>query len=245
MFVHSSSEKRSWRGWIHWGSRSSLCLEISWLRPFCHLEFRAGDEQDWTIGAALPGLSCWLTLTMPGLPQPRRYSPHAKTFLPESRQFNVSIHDWMIRFEPWSRWGEWNRSDPWWVRGVTLNLDRCIFGKQRHALEKHSEHDILIPMPEGNYQAKATFQTRTWTWPRWFTRRREETDVEVLAPGGVPHRGKGENSWDCGDDGLCGYSVEGHNLAKAIARGVEIVLGYRKRYGMPSESALAAARPKN
>ena len=48
-------------------------------------------------------------------------------------------------------------------------------------------------------------------------------------PKGIPHAGKGENSWDCGDDQIVGYGVDGHDVAKAAARG-EIVMESRRKY---------------
>jgi hypothetical protein len=46
--------------------------------------------------------------------------------------------------------------------------------------------------------------------------------------------GKGENSWDCGDDGIYGCSYETDSFSEAVRRYVAEVEKYRKQYGMPS-----------
>lgn len=48
--------------------------------------------------------------------------------------------------------------------------------------------------------------------------------------------GKGENSWDCGEDGLYGCGSEGSSLEDAITKTVSIVLRNRRKYGHCHES---------
>jgi hypothetical protein len=55
--------------------------------------------------------------------------------------------------------------------------------------------------------------------------------VDLDIPGGIPHEGKGENSWDCGMDGLFGCS--GATVAEAIANAVRHTQRDRERYGGP------------
>jgi hypothetical protein len=49
--------------------------------------------------------------------------------------------------------------------------------------------------------------------------------------------GKGENSWDCDDDGIYGCTYETGNWAEAVRRYVAEVESYRERYGQPSRKA--------
>jgi hypothetical protein len=56
--------------------------------------------------------------------------------------------------------------------------------------------------------------------------------VKLDIPGGIPHNGKGENSWDCGDDGLWGCG--GDTVEEAIGHAVSSVLRSRRRYGHDS-----------
>lgn len=147
-------------------------------------------------------------------------------------------HIWVGSMASWSRKYPWCR---WWRQGSFHFAN--LLGKQRHSL-KTLQRDIplVIPMPEGAYRAVAKIEQRTWKRPLWFATTR--TFVDVTIPKGIPFAGKGENSWDCGDDGLFGYGVEGTSLEKAIAHGVESVLNSRKRYGKPSQAAINAAVAK-
>lgn len=65
--------------------------------------------------------------------------------------------------------------------------------------------EIMVPMPEGNYPASVTLERSTWGRKRWPWGRKVQYSTDLEIPGGIPHPGKGENSWDCGDDGL--YSI--------------------------------------
>ena len=74
------------------------------------------------------------------------------------------------------------------------------------------EHAVLISMPEGDYAALLKVERMTWTrklWP-WRPLKRERTYRDITVPDCIPFSGKGENSWDCGEDGLCatGFDVE-------------------------------------
>ena len=162
----------------------------------------------------------------------------------QSRKIGCYFHEWAFWYSIWvDDMASWSRSFPWckWWRQGSIHFDDLILGRTKCERELLSDKiPIAIPMPEGNYAATAQHERMTWKRPRWFAKTRIYTNVDV-PNGGIPHAGKGENSWDCGDDGLCGYSVEGKSLAKAIAHGVESVLESRKRYGMPSAAALATA----
>jgi hypothetical protein len=129
----------------------------------------------------------------------------------------------------------WSSKEPWWMHW-TFHFDNFILGSMQHKLELHGQPTrIWIALPEGSYLAAAQYETRTWTrsrWPWWpFKKTRQATSVDVHAWHGLPHEGKGENSWDCGTDGLFGYSAEGHSVEAAIAKGVELTLKDRNRYG--------------
>jgi hypothetical protein len=160
------------------------------------------------------------------------------------RRIEVYFFQWAIWYSVWvGSFASWSRSYPWcrWWRQGNINILDLLGGKWTHTHEVlQSDIPIIIPMPEGSYKAVASFERRTWKRPRWFATTRLYTDVKV--PKGIPFAGKGENSWDCGDDGLFGYGVEGHDIPKAIAHGVESVLKSRKRYGMPSPKAIAEAQ---
>lgn len=69
----------------------------------------------------------------------------------------------------------------------------------------------------------------TWKRARWFTHKNVRASVDI--PAGIPHPGKGENSWDCGEDRTYGLTTKADTVEKAIAAVVESSLRDRRRYG--------------
>jgi hypothetical protein len=122
------------------------------------------------------------------------------------------------------------RSDrPWHRNTVALHVKDRILGRPAYSLARGEPVPILIPMPEGCYEATATPETATWTRRFGIKTTWEGWDIAIPG-GGIPHEGKGENSWDCGEDGLCGIGCEG-TLEQAIGKVVAASLRNRKRYG--------------
>lgn len=150
----------------------------------------------------------------------------------DSNNFTLYWYDWAIWLGIWISPMESNRTDPWWKQMHVFHIDDFILGRRQCTHEVGEKQEVLIPMPEGCYMSIASFEKRTWKRPRWFAFSRESTDI--LIPGGIPHSGKGENSWDCGDDGLWGIGCDGHDIPKAIATTIESVLKSRKWYGNTS-----------
>jgi hypothetical protein len=241
MFTHSSREKHGFRRWWHFGDRSCFSIELSWWTHFCHTYIETNDNV-WTLSLALPPIAIWFKFDGFNLWHPQRkciatWENNREFWIPESRECKVSIHDWRLRFVPWGKTMEWAKADPWWVRGVSLDVKELALGPTRYEAVQLRTAPLMIPMPEGLYAAQATIERCTWKRPRWFPSMR--TYVRVDVPKGIPFAGKGENSYDCDDDGLFGYSVEGESLEKAIAHGIESVLKSRRRYGMPTADTIA------
>lgn len=230
-----------------WWSRRFGTLRIEWNIPCGHCGWGV------TLGGGDAGRDCGFTVSIPFLLT--LYVTLEQAFAKrlfqwsvdqgESRSIGCYFHEWAFWYTIWvSPMASWSRSFPWcrWWRQGSIHFDDLFLGRTKCTRELLSDKiPIAIPMPEGNYAATAQHERMTWKRPRWFAMTRIYTNVDVPG-GGVPFSGKGENSWDCGDDGLCGYSVEGMSLAKAIGHGVESVLESRKRYGMPSADAMSAAR---
>lgn len=244
MFCHSSREKNGVRFWWHLGSnRACVHAEIYWWSKWCHAGVSCDDE-GWTLKLAFPPIAIWLVFDNLGLWLPQRKAvaswenPPREIWLPDQRECQISFYDWTIRLNPWSKSMEWTRSDPWWVRGVSLDLRRLLLGRERCDTSIVREGiPVVVPMPEGNYNGVVKIERRTWKRPRWFARTRESAWLEI--PKGIPHAGKGENSWDCGDDGL--FGIGGDSIEDAIANAVRSVMRDRKRYGSPSPQSITDA----
>lgn len=245
-FCHSRRERREFTFWWHAGSgRSVFSFTLCWLRHFCHAEIETRDTA-WTLALAVPGIALWVKLDGFGLWHPKKTcmatweKPPRSFVIPDDRSCGVSIHGWTIYLKPWEKWGEWNSADPWWVRGVSFDVADFALGRTKFNREVlRGDIPIKIPMPEGVYSAVARVERCTWKRPRWFAKARVSVNVDI--PKGIPFAGKGENSWDCGDDGLFGYGSEGESIEKAIGKGVTSVLESRRRNGHASAAAITEA----
>lgn len=119
-----------------------------------------------------------------------------------------------------------------------------IFGSTVHLVErKNRDWEIkkgVIKMPEGDYPATFTYETRIWFRPRSpFRKIRYGTDVDIEI--GIPFSGKGENSWDMGEDGLYGTGIngktkaEGWSIERAALHVADCATNTRMRRGDPFE----------
>src|SRR5690606_35006576 len=70
-----------------------------------------------------------------------------------------------------------------------------ILGKKIWEEETITEDDTTIDMPEGIYKATYKIEERTYKRERWF-KPVSYKSISFDIPAGIPHEGKGENSWD-------------------------------------------------
>ena len=243
MHAFSFREPHGIRAFWDFTHPNQLSLEFYWWSSSCGISADVSDE-DWTFHLAFPPFSLFFSIAGFGLWKPQEkhifhWDNNREVWLTDARACSLRIFDWSIWIQPWSRSMEWRASDPWWVRGVTLDL-RKLLGREQYTCETLRDGiPVIVPMPEGVYHGTAKIERRTWKRPLWFRQTRGSTTIDC--PKGIPHAGKGENSWDCGDDGLFGWGVEGDAVEKAIAHGVATVLIARRRYGQPSQEALTEA----
>lgn len=157
----------------------------------------------------------------------------------ERGRWEIWWSDGALRIEhPWVRQDGWDRRDPWWKHALRIPVVDWLLGKVRYESVAEAPVEVFVPMPEGCYRAIATPSTRTWRRRSYWPMRRVR-DVSIEIPGGIPFSGKGENSWDCGDDGL--FGLGGDNIEDAIANCVRSVLRSRRRHG--HDSAMTGAAP--
>lgn len=140
----------------------------------------------------------------------------------------------------WHTIHEWKSTTPKWRAGHFNPVD-WLLGRDVYSSEDIQTVKATVPMPEGTYPATIRLFRSTWKRPRWpFTRELLRAEVEV--EGGIPFPGKGENSWDCGEDATYSITTHARTVEAAIAAMVEAVLRNRRRYGgsvdwRPSERA--------
>lgn len=223
------------RCWLHWGKGNNM--EFCW--DLLSDRFGIGlstsyCEHHLTGHVQVPPLSLFLSVEADWAHAIHswisdRNKEQGRQFGPGRWEvFGFRIHDDSIWFDLWHDGDEWRSSDPKWKR-FSLNVPDFILGSRKYTSEVVSEHDVLIPMPEGAYPAHVKLTRDSWKrarWPRPLVLRRY--DVELKIP--IPFQGKGENSYDCGEDAIYSQHGCGEKLEDAIAGVVESVLRNRRRY---------------
>lgn len=208
-------DRRLWFG-QPWDERGYLRLS-TWRS--CHLASAelqvGGEEQELRLTLSL----LWRALSFAVL------LPFWKWKLPyETREIGASL----VWFDEDAVWdiplsvGVWrdsmggssdqNRTWPWRGDGWHFYWHplRWIPGDTRHEKDESAVRTatVVVRLPEGDYPATYTAERVRWQRPRWF-RAPWVWRCSIEVEGGVPVPGKGENSWDCGDDAT-------HSIAFAV-----------------------------
>lgn len=133
----------------------------------------------------------------------------------------------------WAIWQdpiESRSRDPWYVRMHHWNVKDILFGSAKYESLPLRTERVVVPMPEGGYPATVQINEDTWKRPRWpFARRMVRSELTPDTP--IPHPGKGENSWDCGEDALYGQYGPHDTGLKAAVAACESVMRSRLNYG--------------
>lgn len=111
----------------------------------------------------------------------------------------------------------------WRKRHVVFDFAKFLFGKQQYSEKKMGDYLEFVQLPEGDYPATVEMVEASWKRPRLpkVTRVRRAHVVPAI-PIQVP--GKGENSWDCGDDAVYSMTCNADTPAEACQKLAESVL---------------------
>lgn len=148
------------------------------------------------------------------------------------REFKVYFMDGGLWFALWSDPMQSCRDDPWYRRMHVFRPLDLLLGRRQYSSDPYETRDVLIPMPEGAYPATVTMSRDTWKRPR-SPFRRTVVRADIKCERGIPFEGKGENSWDCGEDAAHGLCTPAENVEDAIGKMVATVMRDRRRYGTP------------
>jgi hypothetical protein len=186
----------------------------------------ADDDLSFHLGCGL--FSLWLSLE--GVfSRAFKYRKVGKHYVDDNEVSLRFFHQgvwWMFWMSP----NESSSKDPKWRRGSWYPLD-TIFGRKNYSSQAIRTSNIVIPMPEGQYAATVELTEDTWQRPRaWWTSHRLQR-AHIDCERGIPHPGKGENSYDCEDDATYGLTTEAANEAEAIGKMVASVMRSRQKYG--------------
>lgn len=158
--------------------------------------------------------------------------------MPETRRWGVELsgldRQWSFRWQIAAREDRRNGRRRYSWREGYVNLAQSLFGEATSDTHVIAEADVVIPLPEGGYPAHVTLERCLWRRERGRVRTTWRADVKPIV--GIPEPGKGENSWDCGDDATYEMSTpvsgpDGEWLSEAVGAMVNSVMRQRERYG--------------
>ncbi len=218
------------RAWLQHTSYFSIGQEWS-------LKHRSGGigvkvdsgENQIMFHVCIPPVALFTTFTLP-----YKYNKHLNLLLTGAyeRDTYISFHDWSVWVNLWRDDSSWSNHKTFWEqRCASLNFLDLVFGRWKYTERTVEERDVKIPMPEGNYPAKVRIFESTWKRPRWFPQKMIRANVDIKDNKSIPFPGKGENSWDCGMDGLHGMTCSEKTVEDAIGAVVGSVLHSRRRHG--------------
>lgn len=145
------------------------------------------------------------------------------------RVIGFYVFEGAVHIQLWNDPMEHRRSDPrWW--SIYFSPKDILLGKTQYSEELTKTVRVEIPMPERNYPGTvklfvSTWKRSRWPWPLQIAR------AEIVPDTPIPFPGKGENSWDCGEDATHALTCQASNEQQAVAALVKSVLDSRYRHG--------------
>jgi hypothetical protein len=144
------------------------------------------------------------------------------------REVCVYWHEGSLQWSFWVDPAGWTNSRPKWRNGH-LDFRDLLFGKPEYESIEIKSATIRVPMPERTYEGRCVLSEDVWKRPRGLPRRRRRAHIDMKEP--IPFPGKGENSWDCGEDALHGLTTDARTVGDAIGAVVSSVMNSRERHG--------------
>lgn len=205
-WTHSCLEDRGFRWWSYLRGRDffNFSIYVFTGSPGVSVQIEHGK---WTAHLGLWFVSLYVSW-------PGKYRNYG-----EDREINVYFYRGTLYWRFWTDTMSWSSTTPKWRHG---SFDFVNFVLGREACEHHvlEARDVTVPMPERAYAASAKLEQWTWKRPRWFAKTIKRVSIEI--PGGIPFPGKGDNSWDCGDDATFSITT---GTCNSIAEGVGVLVG--------------------
>lgn len=162
----------------------------------------------------------------------------------EERELSFEIHHNTIWIDLFAEVDCWRNRD--WRR-IVIHPDDLLLGKERCETQFIGERPVDIHFDNKVYKATAKLEIRTWTRSRFPFLKRSRKDVRLEIEHGIPIPGKGESSYDIGDDALMGTGASSSNLKKpwdelveeSIQNAIASVQRTRLKYGGEGWESLA------
>lgn len=230
----TKSKWRHGRCWLHFGQDSKYCLGFEWgfWRPRLSIGLDLATHEyalSWNFCIGLANLYFHLE----HWPLQRWLSNKIKR--PDEkygngREIGVSVFDGAVMIDLWNDPMEHRRNDPRWWHIYLVPKD-LLLGRAQYSEEGTPKiARVEVPMPERNYPATVKLYVAQWKRSRWpWPQRLMRADITPDTP--IPFPGKGENSWDCGEDATYSLCCMAHNEHEAVSTLVASVLRSRYKYG--------------
>lgn len=211
-----------------------LCFEWDLKSVFNQLYFDIDmNENEITFAWAVHPIAFWLSITDLSK-QLSNVGPWMDAGKLEAydKRFGVSLREGWVSWNLGYSQHHWCREMPRWRNG-SFDVLGFLFGDTEHfETTIKGPVNVQFPMPERSYKGSVELRRETWKRPRLLWRSHEvvrahiETDKDP-----IPHPGKGDSSWDCGEDATYGLTCPADSVSDAIGKMVGSVMRDRERYG--------------
>lgn len=221
------------RWWMHFGQKNtSVHCEWNWFTRFfaAEVSLATGDSDAISIHLACCLVSVWLSFSHYRLANwlsDKTRRPDQK--YGNGRTFGIRIFDGAIWFDFYNDPMEWRSADPKWQHFNFRPVD-VLFGRPAHSERDLENARVEVPMPEGAYLATVRMFESSWKRPRWPIAKKL-IRAEITPDKPIPFPGKGENSWDCGEDATHSMTCAADSPFKAAMALSESVMKSRVRHG--------------
>lgn len=224
--MHQMNKERRMRRWGHFTDRLTVVIEVAWGRFSIggKLSTRGEETIDLHVGLGLVQAYAALTFRRSG----RR---------------DIRLHpfrfEWSLYWMDHALWfsadgGKYDHSrcgERLHWRWNSRKLTDLVLGKKVYNTTEVKRCRSVVPLPEGGMPCEIVWTEATWKRPRWKELKILRAEVTPDTPIGFP--GKGDNSWDCGDDAV--WSITGRVKAttehEAVLMVTKSVLSNRELYG--------------
>jgi hypothetical protein len=220
---------RHGRCWLHIGR---TVLKLSWQFPssFCHADVSV-LEHDEAFGLSF---ACWLFAVWFGVENWKFGRVLKALFFDakdyEGREIKIGLHDGAIWWSLWCPSMSWSSRTPKWRSGAFHPID-FLFGRPEYSKRVIANERGVVPMPEGPYPCTVQLYEATWKRARlpWVSKRVMRADLKPDTP--IAHPGKGENSYDCGEDASFNFTLNAKTVLEACMAAAKSVLRDRIKHG--------------
>lgn len=148
----------------------------------------------------------------------------------EDHEIGFKFHGGCLWISPFQHTMHFSGKMPWWERGFCFHIVDWLIGEPKHSSKNLEERQMVINMPERPYIANVRMHLDSWK-RRWYWPIDRIKRATIDVPEGIPIPGKGENSWDCGDDKRFGSTLPAEDPKDAVRKFISSIKQTREDRG--------------